>query len=124
MSSYFMDLMLDNMRLQSMQRICKCYKPSVPVEHVVGELGFESNEEAIEFLKLVGCVLKPVEVAAAGASGGGGGGGGAASKPKAGAAVTKIHGTHGAHKSTQWEIDTKESVVNTQAVFTQRGLLL
>jgi hypothetical protein len=57
MGAYILDLMLENYRAQSLQRICRAYKPEVGAEFVVDTLAFTEREEGYEFLRKVGCVL-------------------------------------------------------------------
>ena len=74
-----LDLMLDSLRVQYLQRICRSYKPDVPVSYVLCELGFELTKVVkvaskshkktkhvatdiigMEFLKKAGCIMLPV----------------------------------------------------------------
>lgn len=57
-----MKYMVDNVRYWALQRICKAYRPSVPVPHVLRELGFDPDEsvqlkEGKQWLTSCGCVL-------------------------------------------------------------------
>lgn len=57
MGAYILDLMLDNWRALSLQKICRAYKPEVGAQFVVDELAFTDREEGYAFLRKVGCVL-------------------------------------------------------------------
>lgn len=57
MGSYITDLMLDNIRIQAVQKMCKSYKPEVSTTFVLTTLGFDSIEFGIEWLTKVGCVI-------------------------------------------------------------------
>lgn len=57
MGNYILDLMIDNWRIQALQKICKVYKPDVPIEFIITLLAFENNNIGLEFLKKVGCIL-------------------------------------------------------------------
>jgi hypothetical protein len=57
MGNYILDLMIDNYRLQSLQRICRGYKPQVPVDFVIQELAFDDKTIGLEFLKKAGCII-------------------------------------------------------------------
>jgi hypothetical protein len=55
--NYIMDLMMDNLRLQAISKICKAYKPSISLDFVINELGFDSTEEGENFLEKAGCLI-------------------------------------------------------------------
>lgn len=57
MGNYILDLMIDNYRLQSLQKIVKAYKPSVPLDFVLSQLAFEEQDVAMELMRKVGCVF-------------------------------------------------------------------
>jgi hypothetical protein len=57
MGMYILDLMLDNWRALSLQKMCRAYKPDVEVAFVVDELAFAEVEEGVEFMRKVGCIL-------------------------------------------------------------------
>lgn len=59
MGIYILDLIADSQRVYSLQRICKGYKPNVPVDFIVTQLGFDDKEVGKAFLTKVGCVLVP-----------------------------------------------------------------
>ena len=40
MGNKLLDLMIDNMRLQYLSRLCKSHKPNVPVSYIATELGY------------------------------------------------------------------------------------
>eukprot|EP00545_Synedropsis_sp_CCMP1620_P011509 CAMPEP_0119013544 /NCGR_PEP_ID=MMETSP1176-20130426/8503_1 /TAXON_ID=265551 /ORGANISM="Synedropsis recta cf, Strain CCMP1620" /LENGTH=670 /DNA_ID=CAMNT_0006966641 /DNA_START=67 /DNA_END=2079 /DNA_ORIENTATION=- len=54
-----MDFLVPTVRHWSLHRMCKAYRPSVPVEFVLSELGFEKDgfEHASKWLESCGCVL-------------------------------------------------------------------
>lgn len=57
-----MEFLVKHVRHWALQRISKAYKPSVPVDFVLAELGFDLNEssqveEGKEWLSSCGCVL-------------------------------------------------------------------
>lgn len=57
MGTYILDLMLENQRASSLQRILRAYKPEVDALFVVDELAFADRDEGVDFLRKVGCVL-------------------------------------------------------------------
>lgn len=59
MGNYLLDLMVDNFRLQALQKIVRAYKPSVPLDFVLRALGFEDSRdiEGLDLLRKAGCVL-------------------------------------------------------------------
>lgn len=57
MGNYILDLMLDNYRLQALQRMVRAYKPSLPLDFVVRTLAFDDRDAAAELLTKAGCVL-------------------------------------------------------------------
>jgi len=57
MGNYIIDLMMDNVRLQMLMRMCKAYKPSISLDFLVNELSFESDEIGESFLVKAGCVI-------------------------------------------------------------------
>ena len=49
MGDYLMDKIVPSVRQGALQRMCKAYKPSVPAEFVLKELGFDvSSREEVE----------------------------------------------------------------------------
>ena len=56
---YLMDFLVPTVRQWSLQRICKAYRPSVPVDFVLSELGFDKDEVELgsKWLESCGCVL-------------------------------------------------------------------
>ena len=128
MGNCILDMMIDSFRLMTLQRICKSYKPTVEASFVATQLGFELTHTpllsphakkprfqketpsvGIEFLKKAGCILvRSVEqetTAAVNHSDSSGGGRGACEEDK-------------------WDINTKDSIIDFSAVFTQDKLLL
>ncbi len=119
--------MINGTRLQYLQRMCRSYKPTIPSDFVLKELGFDltmyhvrhnghksnhkhsSNHEhdssksvGLEFLKKAGCVITLIE-----------------------SSVDEIALTSDeASIEESWEINTKDSVIDFSAVFTQDKLLL
>ncbi len=58
MGNYLLDLMVDNFRLQALQKVVRAYKPSVPLDFAMRALGFEdSPDEGLELLRKAGCVV-------------------------------------------------------------------
>ncbi len=55
-------LLFHHHRLAALRRMIRAYKPSIPVNVVVNELAFNSNDEALEFLTKCGIVVKEGEV--------------------------------------------------------------
>ena len=90
MGNNILSLMLDTWRIQYLQQICKSYKPSVPFDFVVKELGFKETDSAKQFVETAGCLL-----------------------------VSSNTGNE-----EDIEINTKDTVINLAAVFTQEKLLL
>lgn len=118
MGNCILDMMIDSFRLMTLQRICKSYKPSVGAAFVVSQLGFdvtplpaphikksrfqkETPSVGIEFLKKAGCILVRSAEETAGNS-----------------------ESSGACEEDKWDINTKDSVIDFSAVFTQDKLLL
>jgi hypothetical protein len=95
LGNYILDLMIDNRRLLSLQKIVRSYKPSVPIGFVSSVLNFDTEEEGREFVIKAGCVLENItEINSLGIS------------------------------LNQLEINTKDSVVDTSLVLNQEKLLL
>eukprot|EP01036_Dinobryon_divergens_P026037 gene26037-34639_t len=86
MGIYIMDLLVDNLRLQALQRICKGYKPQVEVSFVTGALAFDGEDVCLEFLKKAGCVVTG--------------------------------------DSKEYQLNTKDSVIDSSAIITKEKLLL
>ena len=111
MGVYILDLLVDNLRLQALQRICKgkfshthscsprfkCpnfnplhpftgYKPQVEVSFVTEELAFDGVDSCLEFLKKAGCVISG--------------------------------------DSKEYQLNTKDSVIDPSAIITKEKLLL
>jgi SAC3/GANP family len=105
-----LDMMIDARRLHALQRVCRAYKPSVPVDFIVQELAFESGEEGEDIMRKAGCVLEQM-------TGEGGEGADAAATSS-----TKSEGL--SSKLSQLHINTKDSVIDMSVVFTQDKLLL
>jgi hypothetical protein len=58
MGNYILDLMIDNFRLQALQKIVRAYKPSVPLDFAMSALGLEdTRDEGLELLKKAGCLV-------------------------------------------------------------------
>jgi len=62
MGAYLMDYLVPSVRRDSLQRIHKAFRPNVPVDHVLSELGFdttddEDSEEGTTWLRSCGCKL-------------------------------------------------------------------
>jgi hypothetical protein len=95
LGNYILDLMIDNRRLLSLQKIVRSYKPSVPIGFVSSVLNFDTEEEGREFIVKAGCVLEN---------------------------ITEVNSLGIA--LIQSEINTKDSVVDTSLVLNQEKLLL
>jgi hypothetical protein len=95
LGNYILDLMIDNRRLLSLQKIVRSYKPSVPIGFVSAVLNFDTEEEGREFIIKAGCVLEN---------------------------ITEINSLGIA--LNQLEINTKDSIVDTSLVLNQEKLLL
>jgi hypothetical protein len=116
LGNYILDLMLDGRRLQALQRICRGYKPSVPLDFVISALSFDNIEEGVEFVKKAGCML---------IRGGGGeevSGKGDSNSTEGAIASSDEIGAGGVIDGV--EINTKDSLVSATAVFTQDKLLM
>jgi len=50
MGAYLMDMFVERERLAALACLCKSYKPDVRLRFVTEELGFESDEEACQFI--------------------------------------------------------------------------
>lgn len=50
MGAYLMDMFVTRERLAALANMCKAYKPSVPLRFITEELGFESDQDAAEFI--------------------------------------------------------------------------
>jgi hypothetical protein len=92
-----LDLMLDARRLHALQRVCKGYKPTVPLAFVVQML--DMDEEGAALLRKAGCVIEEVDGDADAGGGDGDGGPGVV-------------------------INTQDSVGDMSAVFSNEKLLL
>jgi hypothetical protein len=57
MGAYILDLMIDNWRVLSLQKMCRGYKPDVDARFVLQELAFTDEVLGFDFLRKVGCVL-------------------------------------------------------------------
>ena len=62
MGDYLMDKMIPSVRQGALQRICKAYRPSVPVNFVLTELGFDVSDKAevrggLAWMKSCGCIF-------------------------------------------------------------------
>mmetsp|Transcript_28914 Transcript_28914/g.44450 ORF Transcript_28914/g.44450 Transcript_28914/m.44450 type:complete len:662 (+) Transcript_28914:100-2085(+) len=62
MGAYLMDLMVPSVRYWALLRICKAYRPSIPISYVLKELGFKTEEEGREWLLASGCIFKGEEL--------------------------------------------------------------
>ena len=63
MGAYILDHMLDGLRVQVLLRMCKAYKPHIPMKWAAVELGFENSMDShhIElYFKKYGCVISDV----------------------------------------------------------------
>lgn len=58
MGKYILDLMIDNYRAQCLQRMCKGFKPSLPIKYVEKELSFDDSDYTITFMSKLGCIIE------------------------------------------------------------------
>jgi len=58
MGSYLMEFYIPSMRTRALRNICRAYKPTVPVGFLQSKLGFDDEEELLEFLEKAGGVCK------------------------------------------------------------------
>lgn len=91
MGNYILDLIIDPLRLKAIQRICKGYKPTVPVKFVVNELAFDEPLLGLDFLKKLGGIIEQQKTE---------------------------EGT------MEFYLNTKDTVIDTSAIFNQENLLL
>lgn len=63
MGTYILDLMVDTMRVQALQKMCRAYRPEpLKLLFVLSELAFDDDTDSehiigIEFLRKVGCII-------------------------------------------------------------------
>ena len=62
MGTYILDLMVDTMRVQALQKMCRAYRPEpLKLLFVLSELAFDDTVSehiiGIEFLRKVGCII-------------------------------------------------------------------
>jgi hypothetical protein len=55
MGHYILDKIIDNYRLQTLQKIVKAYKPTVPASFVAAELAFDDVDHGVDVMKKCGC---------------------------------------------------------------------
>ncbi len=91
---YILDLIIDSIRLKALQRYSKAYRPSVSAAFIVDELGFEEFEEGALFMKKLGCI------------------------------VNETADSEEADSRNRWTWNTKDSVIDPNALFTEENLLL
>lgn len=54
---YLLKKMEPGMRQSALYRMCKAYRPSLSIHHVLGEVGLENTEDGRKWLESCGCVL-------------------------------------------------------------------
>lgn len=69
MGAYILDLMVDTMRVQALQKMCRAYRPEpLKLLFVLSELAFDDTVSehiiGIEFLRKVGCIISAAAVSA------------------------------------------------------------
>jgi hypothetical protein len=105
MGNYILDMAIDTWRLYALQRICKGFKPNIAVSYAISLLAFSNNKTGIEFLLKAGCVI-------------------------IGSSITMNNNdssssiNHLIQSYDLLEINTKDTVIDASAVFTQDKLLL
>ena len=119
MGNCILNMMLDSFRLQTLQRICKSFKPTVGALFVILQLGLDPvlvkttshkkkhvvhTTDALEFLRKAGCVLVNADEATT--------------------SLVNAESGNIAYEEGKWEINTKDTVIDFSAVFTQDKLLL
>jgi len=57
LGKHLIDRIRDRIRVSSLQKMVKTFKPTLPISHVTRELAFESEEECLEFLTTYGTNL-------------------------------------------------------------------
>lgn len=57
MGSYIMDMIMNTQRIQAITKICKAYLPSISLDFVKAQLGFDNIKDAESFLLKVGCKI-------------------------------------------------------------------
>ena len=68
MGTYILDLMVDTMRVQALQKMCRAYRPEpLKLLFVLSELAFDDDTDSehiigIEFLRKVGCIIAAAAV--------------------------------------------------------------
>ena len=71
MGTYILDLMVDTMRVQALQKMCRAYRPEpLKLLFVLSELAFDDDTDSehiigIEFLRKVGCIITATAAAPA-----------------------------------------------------------
>ncbi len=91
LGKHILNNMVDDMRLKALQRMAKAYRPTIEVDFVVQEIGFDKLVKGKAFIQHLGCKLLDAEGAPAG-------------------------------ENRLW--NTKDSVIDPGALFTQEKLLL
>ena len=106
MGAYILDLMVDNYRVQSLQKMCRTYKPDVCASFVLKELAFTDEIIGIEFLRKVGCIL--------------------ITTPTTSTTTTSstAHNKDNKEKKKEFMLNTKDSVVDLSALLNDTKLLL
>lgn len=108
MGNYILDSMIDSIRLKALQRMCKGYKPSVPLDFVLDQLAFDDKDIALEFLQRLGCVVttQPSE------------------RESTSSTADLTSAASASSETAVLVINTKDSVLDASAIFTQEKLLL
>lgn len=108
MGAYILDLMVDNYRVQSLQKMCRTYKPDVCASFVLKELAFTDEIIGIEFLRKVGCILITTPTTTSTTS----------------VSSTTVHNKDNKEKKKEFMLNTKDSVVDLSALLNDTKLLL
>ena len=111
MGNYILDMMIDARRLHALQRICRAFKPSVPVDYVMQELSFENAEEGEEAMRKAGCILEYEVVDNEG-------------EGSNSSSSVRSDDDLNSKLQSQLHINTKDSVIDMSVAFTQNKLLL
>ena len=57
MTSYLLDIFVPRLRKTAVANMCQSYKPTLPLVYVRKTLDFVTEQECVEYLKQLGCVI-------------------------------------------------------------------
>ena len=60
MGFYILDLMINTLRLQTLQKICKSYQPNLSINYLMNELAFHNENQTKKFLLKSGCIINEI----------------------------------------------------------------